>query len=286
MALHELTPPAVLFIVGLALYLIRVAFFSKKITKLLDKEKAHKVPLIAKTRISHNTALYRFALPSVHHILGLPVGQHIVVHADIDGDEVTRSYTPTTLDTDEKSKGFFDLLIKTYDTGVMSQHFAQLKIGDTIAITGPKGQFLYKPGCVSRLGMIAGGTGITPMYQIILAILENSKDKTKIDLIFGNVNEEDILLREHLESLAQNHSDQLRIHYVLNNKPNDSWTGGVGFVTKDMINEYLPPVSDKSSKILLCGPYAMVQAMKKNLTELGYPKGKAISKMVDQVFTF
>lgn len=51
---------------------------------------------------------YRFALPK-GAILGLPIGQHVSVSAQIGGKLIQRSYTPTSSDDDE---GFFDLLIK------------------------------------------------------------------------------------------------------------------------------------------------------------------------------
>lgn len=103
---------------------------------------------------------------------------------------------------------------------------------------GPKGAMVYRPGLVSRFGMIAGGTGITPMLQIIRAIIRErprsgGKDTTEVDLIFANVNEEDILLKEDLDALAVE-DDKFRVHYVLNNAP-EKWNGGVGFVTADMI---------------------------------------------------
>lgn len=98
---------------------------------------------------------------------------------------------------------------------------------------GPKGHFVYTPNMVRAFGMIAGGTGITPMLQIIKAILRNPEDKTQVDLIFANVNVEDTLLQEDLDELVAVH-DNFRVHYVLNNPP-ENWTGGVGFVTADMI---------------------------------------------------
>lgn len=83
--------------------------------------------------------------------------------------------------------------------------------------------------------MIAGGTGITPMLQIIRAVIRgrDKGDTTKIDLIFANVNEEDILLREDLDELARTDKG-FRVYYVLNNPP-EKWNGGVGFVTPEMI---------------------------------------------------
>lgn len=52
---------------------------------------------------------YRFALPHPSDVLGLPIGQHISVSAEINGKEIMRSYTPTSSDDD---LGHFDLLIK------------------------------------------------------------------------------------------------------------------------------------------------------------------------------
>ena len=52
---------------------------------------------------------YRFALPHPNDVLGLPIGQHISVSAEINGKEIMRSYTPTSSDDD---LGHFDLLIK------------------------------------------------------------------------------------------------------------------------------------------------------------------------------
>ena len=89
---------------------------------------------------------------------------------------------------------------------------------------------------VRHFGMIAGGTGLTPMLQIIRAIVRGRQygDKTQVDLIFANVKEEDILLRQDLERISKDDSG-IRIHYVLNEPP-EGWTGGVGFVTADMIS--------------------------------------------------
>ena len=52
---------------------------------------------------------YRFALPHPSDVLGLPIGQHISISAEINGKDIMRSYTPTSSDDD---LGHFDLLIK------------------------------------------------------------------------------------------------------------------------------------------------------------------------------
>lgn len=117
-------------------------------------------------------------------------------------------------------------------------------------------------------GMLAGGTGITPMYQVITAILKNPADKTKISLLFGNLTADDILLKDELEGFAAQHPDQLKIYHVLNNPP-AGWTQGSGFITPELMKQHLPAPSD-SNLILRCGPTPMNEAMKKNLEAMGY----------------
>ncbi|RKP24467.1 hypothetical protein SYNPS1DRAFT_33212 [Syncephalis pseudoplumigaleata] len=261
-------------------YLMQRLNASSSKRKVLDTQEFRKFPLVEKRVISHNTALYRFALPSSDDVLGLPIGQHISVQATIDGKDVMRSYTPMSSDDD---RGHFDLVIKSYPLGRISKMFSELKIGDHIQVRGPKGAFKYEPNLVKHLGMIAGGTGITPMLQVIRAILKNPADTTQISLIFANISEEDILLREDLDALARQH-DQFSVYYVLNNEP-EGWTGGVGFVTEEMIRTHCPPPS-ADSKILLCGPPPMVKAMSEHCVNIGFDKPNTISKLADQVFKF
>ncbi|GBE78262.1 NADH-cytochrome b5 reductase 1 [Sparassis crispa] len=256
-------------------------FGNSKRKPALDPQVWKEFPLKQKIIVSPNTALYRFALPNPEDILGLPIGQHISVSAEINGKDIMRSYTPTSSDD---NLGHFDLLIKSYEKGNISRYVSLLKIGDSIRVKGPKGQFRYSPALSREIGMIAGGTGITPMLQIIRAALKNARDRTKLSLIYANVNPEDILLKRELDELAAAHAHRFRVYFVLNNPPVD-WTGGVGFVSKEQIEKHLPP-SNHDIKVLMCGPPPMMSAMKKHLAELNYPTPRTVSKLDDQVFLF
>ncbi|RUS35493.1 armadillo-type protein [Jimgerdemannia flammicorona] len=240
---------------------------SMKRKPVLDPKNYNKFKLIEKIVISPNTALYVHGPPSKLLVVAVcvmktnlfarlvPVVQHISVMAGINGKPISRSYTPTSSDDD---LGHFDLVIKSYSAGNVSKFIGELKIGDGIDVRGPKGAFTYTPNMCRAIGMLAGGTGITPMLQIIRAVLKNPEDKTQLSLVFANVNEEDILLKKDLDGLAAKH-DNFKVHYVLNNPP-EGWTGGVGFVTKDIIDEHCPKPAD-GVKILLCGPPPMIAAM-------------------------
>lgn len=179
-------------------------------------------------------------------------------------------------------------MIKSYPEGNISKHLAGLQIGQTMKVKGPKGAMVYTPNMVKHLGMIAGGTGITPMLQIIRAIVRGrprngGKDKTEVDLIFANVKPEDILLKEELDQLAKE-DEGFRVYYVLDNPP-EGWTGGVGFVTPEIIKAKIPPPAN-DKKVLICGPPPMVSALRKATESLGYTKPRLVSKLEDQVFCF
>merc|ERR1711972_118657 len=112
-----------------------------------DPNKTVSLPLIKITQVSHDTKIFRFGLPEGFR-LGLPVGQHVNTKAKIDGKLVIRSYTPISSDDDI---GFVDLLIKVYypnerfpEGGKMTQYINNLKIGDTLDFTGPKGRIIYQ----------------------------------------------------------------------------------------------------------------------------------------------
>jgi cytochrome-b5 reductase len=243
------------------------------------------LPLKSK-QILRGTGLVRltFELPTPTTRLGLPIGQHVAIQAKIGEQTVTRSYTPTSNDTD---LGELVLLIRLYDEGLLTgRYLAQLKVGDEVLFRGPKGAMKYKKGYAKKIGMVAGGTGITPHYQLIRSICEDRYDTTEVSLVYANRTEDDILLRSELDAWAKAYPKNLKVHYMLDNPP-EGWQYGSGFVTKDVLEQHMPaPAADGSSKILLCGPPGMINATKKNLVDLGWKKPGSVGKMTDDIFTF
>lgn len=231
----------------------------------LDASVFKELPLIDKKVLSYNTRLFRFGLPTKDTLLGLPIGQHITFKAKgDDGKDFFRPYTPTT---DDDTPGHVDFVIKVYPEGKMSQHLDKMEVGQTMLFKGPKGRYQYQQGSLNAIGMLAGGTGVTPMYQVANAILKNPADKTEITLLFANVSADDILIEEELTNL-QALSPQFKVHYVLNKAP-PGWTGAEGFITSDLIKKHFPPPGE-GVKILRCGPLPMNKAMKAHLDALGY----------------
>lgn len=266
---------------------------------LEDPNVKYPLRLVDKEIISHDTRRFRFALKSPEHVLGLPIGQHIYLSARIDGNLVVRPYTPVSSDDD---KGFVDLVVKIYyknvhpkfpEGGKMSQYLESLRIGDTIDFRGPNGLLVYKgkgsfaikadkksPAVMTtakHVGMIAGGTGITPMLQIISAIMKDPKDETVCYLLFANQTEKDILLRPELEEVLVNNPTRFKRWYTLDRAP-EGWAFSQGFISEEMVKNHLPPPGD-DTLILMCGPPPMIQfACNPNLDKVGHAE--------DRRFTF
>jgi len=216
--------------------------------------------------------------------LNLPVSSFLLVEADL-GEEkpVVRPYTPVTYD----EKGHFDLMIKTYPTGKISKFMGDLKVGDSVSFKGPNKKIPITPNMKKNIGMVAGGTGITPMLQITKEILKNPEDKTQLTLLYSNTTEDDILLRDTLDQLALKHKN-FKVHYTLTHPP-PAWKQSVGRVTEDMIKSRLPPPGN-DTMIFVCGPSGFVETVSgpKDKYEQGTLQGylKKLGFTESQVFKF
>ncbi|KAJ9115229.1 hypothetical protein QFC20_001096 [Naganishia adeliensis] len=269
----------------------------------LSKTKWKKATLESLQVVSHDSRVYRFALQAPDQHLGLPTGQHVFcrlrrkVPQDqhgktevVEGELVQRAYTPVS---PADAKGYIDLLIKLYLPndkysmgGKMTSGFNELEVGETMEFKGPLGSFVWqgKGMCtwrgverkVRKLGMLCGGSGITPILQVLKGVIEDSEDMdTEMWCIDANKTFEDILCREELDSLVKKSNGRFKLHHTLSAVP-DGWTGSKGRMTHSMYEKHLPKPSD-DALVLICGPEAMInQTAKPLLTELGWDVEKQL----------
>jgi cytochrome-b5 reductase len=189
------------------------------------------------------------------------------------------------------ARGFVEFVIKKYPNGPMSSHMHDMEPGQRLDIKGPIPKYQWSPNKHEHVTMIAGGTGITPMWQVARAIFKNPEDKTKVTLVFGNIKEEDILLKKEWEELENTYPQRFRAFYVLDDPP-AKWQGGKGYVTKELLKTVLPePKEGDKIKIFVCGPPGMYKAIsggKKSPTDQGELDGylKELGYSKDQVYKF
>ncbi|CAG9463275.1 unnamed protein product [Pedinophyceae sp. YPF-701] len=218
--------------------------------------------LASRKQLTHNTHFYRFELPE-GTTAGLTTASCLVTKGTTPaGETVIRPYTPTSLND---AVGHLDFVVKVYEKGNMSKIFGDLKVGESIEMKGPIPKLPYEANKYKEVGMIAGGSGITPMLQIIQESLRDPRDKTRLSLIFANVEEKDIIMKDRLDELAAKHSDRFSVYYVLNKPPKGifgigGWKGGEGHVSKEHIRAHMPAPKD-GSIVCVCGPPPMMNAI-------------------------
>ncbi|KRY59673.1 Importin-7 [Trichinella britovi] len=293
-----ITTAALLAGVGLASAAVYYyAFVKRKPKKLLeDPSVNYSIVLASKevcenlNKVNHDTRMFRFSLHSADQVLGLGVGQHVHLSAKINGQLVVRPYTPVS-DINERGSIYFKDTHPLFpEGGKMTQYLDNLKIGDSINIRGPGGRFAIKSSKKAdpvqkkykKVAMLAGGSGITPMYQLIKASLADSYDKLEIHLIYANKSwsfeqlflqsEQDILLFEELLNLEMNHPTRFRVWFTIDARKGKVWTYSIGFINSEIIKEIFPQPS-ADLLVLMCGPDAMIEtACQPNLDKLGYAR--------------
>ncbi|CAH2355324.1 NADH-cytochrome b5 reductase 2 [[Candida] railenensis] len=231
--------------------------------------------------VSPNTKHLVFDLEDKDHVSGLITASALLTKFVTEkGNNVIRPYTPIS-DIDEK--GQIEFVIKKYDGGKASTHIHELKVGDSLSFKGPIVKWKWEPNQYESISLIGGGTGITPLYQLLHEITKNPEDKTKINLFFGNLTKDDILIKKEIDDIASKHKEQVNVVYFLDKAP-ENWEGETGYISKEYLEKNLPGPSPKH-KVFICGPPPLYKSLSGpkvsptdqgevtgGLAELGYTK--------------
>jgi cytochrome-b5 reductase len=190
----------------------------------LNPGKFFSMEILSIVRETKDSFLYKFKLPE-GRCLGLSTGQHIVARVFAEnGVPITRQYTPiSTLE----QKDWFEVLIKLYPDGVMSREIMKWSVGTQVDWKGPYGGFKYEMNKYDRLVLLACGTGIAPMVNIIREILDKEEDETRILLLYACRSQHDIFLKETIDEFKTywNFSVVYFLSQVCGGGVNDIWRG-------------------------------------------------------------
>lgn len=133
----------------------------------------------------------------------------------------------------------------------------QLKVGDSLSVSGPYGQFFTRKSDSRNVIFIAGGSGLSSPQSMILELLEEG-DKREIHLFQGARNLSELYKRDVFESLEKQYEN---FHYIpALNAPetDDEWEGFTGFV-HEAVKDYFDGRCE-GHKAYLCGPPPMIDA--------------------------
>lgn len=246
-----------------------------------------KAILSAKRRVSADTKIFTFDLEHESQTVGLPIGQHLMMRLrdPVTREAIIRSYTPIS---ESSEQGKLHVLIKVYyDTpertgGKMTKALDAIPVGHFVDFKGPTGKFEYlgRGTCsiagrqrkVKRFIMVCAGSGITPIFQVLRAVMKDPEDSTKCLVLNGNRVEEDILCREELDAMVLGKEDKCRLLYTLS-KPEPTWTGLRGRMNQELFEQEVGPCKSINGEelVLVCGPGALEKSVHSILTGMGWP---------------
>lgn len=138
--------------------------------------------------------------------------------------------------------------IRIFEDGRFTSHLRPLKVGDTVELTGPFGNFRYQEASTRDVGLIAGGSGISVLRSILLHVLA-MKPPRKVHLVFSVLNKNEIIYEDELRELATEHPNFT--YTIVLTEADPAWKGPCGFVTRPIFDAEF---KNYAEDFYICGP--------------------------------
>lgn len=170
--------------------------------------------------------------------------------------------------------------MQIYSSGKLTQLIKDWSVGTLVDWRGPFGEFRYQMNEYKRLGMLACGTGIAPMVQVIQAVLDNEDDFTSVQLVYACRTQHDVLMKDRLDQFSGYWN--FHVLYVLSKSNSEEVTVDKGLirygdqvkfgrVDADMVQAEMPPPSAEHH-VLVCGTRSFDKDMINHLLKMGYQR--------------
>lgn len=206
-------------------------------------------------------------------------GQFVVVKYVVNGQEYKRSYS---ISSSSMADIPLQITVKRVGDGITSNYANNLlKVGDVLDVTTPRGKFCIElnPEAEKTYYLIAAGSGIAPMHSMLQSVLVG-EPKSKICLLYGNRDDDNIIFGTEIMKFARNYPDRIKVQHVLSRQKtllkllqNEKiWEGRIGEEILKKFFEAHPLPAEY--KIFVCGPSEMNLACKEILGNMGFPKEK------------
>jgi benzoate/toluate 1,2-dioxygenase reductase subunit len=187
---------------------------------------------------------------------GFLSGQY--VNVEIPGTGLTRSYSFSSA----PGAACAEFVVRNVPNGRMSRFLTdEAEVGQRISFTGPYGSF-YLRDIVRPLLLLAGGTGIAPFLSM-LDVLAATGSRHPIRLVYGVTQDIDLVALAQLDAIKQKLP---QFDYRTCVAEPASAHPRKGYVVQHVEPEWL---NDGDVDVYLCGPVAMVEAVRKWLAESG-----------------
>jgi ring-1,2-phenylacetyl-CoA epoxidase subunit PaaE len=221
---------------------------------------------------TEDTSVVTFEVPSTLQAqFKFRQGQHLTLKADIDGEDVRRSYSLCSSPNEKR----WQVAVKLIPGGKFSTFINEkLKAGDNLEVMSPSGTFgvEVKPQEAKNYLFFAAGSGITPVLSMLKAHLA-SEPKATCKLFYVNKTAKSIIFKEELEQLRNTYFGRLEIYYFLTKERRDIelFNGRFDDEKMQVLTKTFIDIPD-TNEVFLCGPEKMVNYVSEYLINAGLPK--------------
>lgn len=221
---------------------------------------------------TEDTSVVTFEIPlELKDVFEFRQGQHLTLKADINGEDVRRSYSLCSSPIEHEWK----VAVKLIPGGKFSTYInEELKTGDHLEVMVPSGTFgvPVKPEEDKNYLFFAAGSGITPVLSMIKTHLKAESNST-CKLFYVNKTAKSIIFKEELEQLRNTYFGRLEIYYFLTKERRDIelFNGRFDDDKMQVLTKTFIDIPD-TSEVFLCGPEKMVNYVSEYLINKGLPK--------------
>lgn len=207
-------------------------------------------------------------------------GQHLNFKANINGEEIRRSYSICTA----QDENILRIAVKQQPYGIFSSYMnKELKVGDKLEVMTPSGVFTtdIDENTDKRFIFFAAGSGITPIISHIKTILKTAP-KSTVTLVFGNKGFNDVIFKEDLEQLKNKFLTRFELVYVYSREKvgNELQEGRLDKEKIELFGETFFK-GRKFDEVFVCGPKPMIFAVKEIFEAAGYDSHRIHFELFD-----
>lgn len=233
----------------------------------------HDLTVAALERLTPSAVAVTFEVPpQLREEFAFEPGQHLTLRAEIDGEDVRRSYSICITRSEYDRTGRLRVGSAQVPGGVMSTWLnREVQVGDVVQVMTPMGSFTTpEPERVGRHHVaFAAGSGITPVLSLLGSALE-ADESNSATLVYGNRNTESVMFLEELADLKNAYGPRFTLMHVLSREPQEVelLTGRIDAEKINRLLDTVLPASDVD-EWYLCGPLGMVETAQQVLGERG-----------------
>jgi ferredoxin-NADP reductase len=224
---------------------------------------------------THDVKSFTFASPEGKRF-NFDAGQYFLFDFPTGSEGEARCYS---ISSSPHRGNAFTVTVKRVPGGKVSNWLHDnMAAGMTVKGQGPLGHFVRPRAAPTKLLLLSGGSGITPVMSITRDLADSSE---RADIVFLHASRTplDLIFRDELSCLARRMKG-LRLHFLPETVVGElHWHGLTGRISPEFLKLAVPDIAERV--VMCCGPAPFMAAARSITAALGVPASNYIEESFD-----